>query len=1145
MHVPRARTSIAVLLAVVAVAGLAAWQPQSAAAADLTADYTWDFVKIGGWTWFTNIWVHPGGNGPVYNNSDTACPYRWDEANQKWIPIVTADTMPDPGGFLFDYDWETTDGDPGQPGPNGLSVVGAPSNPNVAYLAYCDRLATGDMGNVYRSTNQGDTWTLPGGGTLNIFMAPNGTARQSGPRLAVDPADEDVVYFGSQKDGLWRSTDGAATWSLVTGVPVPSNEEGVACVDFDPNSGTTGGLTNTIYAAVSGQGVYRTTDAGASWTDIGGPTAWANAAKVGGDGTYYIVDNGGVLNRYTGSWTNISPGTVYGVAVDPFNANRVVAVNTHSATYLSTNKGDNWTQLDHSVDYNGIASHTQRTGVDRLKIAFDTGVQDKLWAVEAYGLWQCDLSAGTAAWKCNAHGTEGYCTETIIKPPGGGIISGIMDGGVYYHPDPATYDSVQVCSPDTNQWLYEHGWGSDYCVAQPSFVAAINGPPHQWSEELSGYSNDKGKQDTWTKFSSTPGYQPTTPAGLAISATDPNNIVIYDASQNKAYSTTNCGGSWSSSGFGTPLMTGWGPGDGAIAADRVDGGTFYVYDWADSEIWRTTDGGDNWAAVGAIPGGANYSDISATPNRAGHVWFCFNCGLCGTVGLLRSTDYGATWSYVNNVDYANSICFGRALLPTDYPTIYLYGTVGGVEGVWRSTDEAVTWDKIANVAPMGLYATCLSSAGDQEIFGRCYFNTRGMGSAWGDCGGGGVPIANNDEYSTYVNTPLSVPAPGVLDNDEDLDNDPLTAILVDDVSNGSLTLNSNGSFDYTPNTDYIGDDEFTYKANDGTADSNVATVSIHVTGTGTTMHVAQIANITKQGGRNPGCTAEVLILDNDGWPVPNAIVWVTFSGGGCQGSASAATGGDGWATVVITGLCHQIGCYTCVDDVTHESLTYDPAQNVVTCCDVDGNCTGPPDTTPPAAPTNLTATAAGSSQINLAWDDNSEPDLDSYNVYRSDSSGGPYDQVASGVAQSAHSDTGLSPLTTYYYVVTAVDTSDNESAESNEASATTSEGGGEGTCHVASITVTIVPVAGPRSKARAEVVILDDQGAPVENATVAGTFTGDVSGSGSDDTDASGLAVIESKTANNVTSVTFCVDSVTHGTLTYEPGDNAETCDTN
>ena len=47
-------------------------------------------------------------------------------------------------------------------------------------------------------------------------------------------------------------------------------------------------------------------------------------------------------------------------------------------------------------------------------------------------------------------------------------------------------------------------------------------------------------------------------------------------------------------------------------------------------------------------------------------------------------------------------------------------------------------------------------------------------------------------------TELTVGAPGVLGNDSDADGDPLTAVLVSGVSNGSLTLNSDGSFTYTP-----------------------------------------------------------------------------------------------------------------------------------------------------------------------------------------------------------------------------------------------------------------------------------------------------------------------------------------------------------
>ena len=85
-----------------------------------------------------------------------------------------------------------------------------------------------------------------------------------------------------------------------------------------------------------------------------------------------------------------------------------------------------------------------------------------------------------------------------------------------------------------------------------------------------------------------------------------------------------------------------------------------------------------------------------------------------------------------------------------------------------------------------------------------------------------------DSYSTPQDTTLNVSALGILANDTDDDSDPLTAILDTDVSHGSLTLNANGSFDYTPTGGYNGPDTFTYHANDGTDDSNMATVSIAV-----------------------------------------------------------------------------------------------------------------------------------------------------------------------------------------------------------------------------------------------------------------------------------------------------------------------------
>jgi concanavalin A-like lectin/glucanase superfamily protein/fibronectin type III domain protein len=102
---------------------------------------------------------------------------------------------------------------------------------------------------------------------------------------------------------------------------------------------------------------------------------------------------------------------------------------------------------------------------------------------------------------------------------------------------------------------------------------------------------------------------------------------------------------------------------------------------------------------------------------------------------------------------------------------------------------------------------------------------------------------------------------------------------------------------------------------------------------------------------------------------------------------------------------------------------------------------GPPDTIPPAAVTGLSAIAISSSQINLSWTANTEPDLNHYNVYRGTSSGFV---VTLGVtvpvgtpSTNSYSDTGRTASTTYYYRVSAVDASGNIGPLSSEANATT------------------------------------------------------------------------------------------------------------
>ena len=92
-----------------------------------------------------------------------------------------------------------------------------------------------------------------------------------------------------------------------------------------------------------------------------------------------------------------------------------------------------------------------------------------------------------------------------------------------------------------------------------------------------------------------------------------------------------------------------------------------------------------------------------------------------------------------------------------------------------------------------------------------------------------APTANDDAYSTDEDTTLTVMAPGVLDNDTDPADELTGATLVSGTSNGSLNLAANGSFTYTPGTDFNGADSFTYRTSDGADDSNVASVTITVT----------------------------------------------------------------------------------------------------------------------------------------------------------------------------------------------------------------------------------------------------------------------------------------------------------------------------
>ncbi len=109
--------------------------------------------------------------------------------------------------------------------------------------------------------------------------------------------------------------------------------------------------------------------------------------------------------------------------------------------------------------------------------------------------------------------------------------------------------------------------------------------------------------------------------------------------------------------------------------------------------------------------------------------------------------------------------------------------------------------------------------------------------------GNAPPVANADAYATVANQPLLIgELAGILANDVDLDGDPLDARLTGATAHGSVSLNADGSFYYVPDSSYVGNDTFTYKADDGQARSASATVTIAVQDTSRRVALTGVGN---------------------------------------------------------------------------------------------------------------------------------------------------------------------------------------------------------------------------------------------------------------------------------------------------------------
>ena len=259
-------------------------------------------------------------------------------------------------------------------------------------------------------------------------------------------------------------------------------------------------------------------------------------------------------------------------------------------------------------------------------------------------------------------------------------------------------------------------------------------------------------------------------------------------------------------------------------------------------------------------------------------------------------------------------------------------------------------------------------------------------------------------------------APGVLANDTDVDGNPLTAVLVTGSTHGTLTLNSNGSFTYALTGNYNGADRFTYRANDGTANWNTATVSITVNAVNDAPVAANDSYSTNEDTTLTVSAPAVLANDTDvdGNPLTASVVASPTHGTLTLNSNGSFTYIPATSSNGSDSFTYRANDGTASSNTATVSVTVSAA-----------------DRTAPSMPTNPTATAISSSQINLSWSASTDNvGVTGYKVYRAGT------QIGTS-ATTSYSDTGLSPSTTYTYTLYAYDAAGNSSSPSTPASATT------------------------------------------------------------------------------------------------------------
>ncbi|MBI4460725.1 MAG: hypothetical protein HY648_11800 [Acidobacteria bacterium] len=558
-----------------------------------------------------------------------------------------------------------------------LSIVTSlavdPSNPAIVYA--------GTLGGVYKSANRGASWQAVNAGLEDVAqeVAP-GVVMTAILGLAVDPSNPGTVYVSTGGEGIFRSTDSGQSWTRILEEP----NDAAWTLAVSPSG------SSLLYAAAAEEGIFKTTDRGATWTALSSGLTGAYVNQVAIDPAnpaivYAAASYGAGIVKTTDSgqtWTRINSGLpvsaysqINALALNPSSsATAYVSIyyfdQSRTRVFKTTNGGQNWIPADSGLPTTGFV------GV----LAIDPANASTVYAGTSGGVYKS--TNGGTSWAAATTGLTTNVNALAIDRTNPATIYAGAGSGVY---------------KSTNSGQNWTAMNSGL----PSFSRQIFSLAIDSSSPSTIYAGTAGAGNLAQVFKSTNGGQSWTAAGSAFLASAVIGLAIDPANSSTVYAgtdyaglfkSTNGGQSWTAINSGLTYSS-----TNALAIDPVSSSTLYVgtYDG----LFKSTDGGQSWtpANTGDIPlfpisdiseALSTIHSLSVDPANADILY----AGTFGG-GVYKSTDGGKRWSAAASGLPAMVTLQGTpaspvaALLIT--PSAIYAGTFGS--GVFKSTDGGATW----------------------------------------------------------------------------------------------------------------------------------------------------------------------------------------------------------------------------------------------------------------------------------------------------------------------------------------------------------------------------------------------------------------------------------------------------------------------